>query len=675
MSYLVLARKWRPKTFSDLVGQEHVVQTLRNAILQDRVAQAFLFTGARGVGKTTIARIMAKALNCLGAPAATPEPCLACSACTEIADGRDPDVLEIDGASNNGVDDVRRLMESLPYRPVRDRYKVVILDECHMVTKEGWNALLKTLEEPHPHVKFVFATTEAHKLLPTILSRVQRYDFRLIPTQGIRDRLAHVLRAEGMGFDDAAVSLVAREAAGSVRDALSLLDQVIAGVDREITGAAAARLLGVADRKVLYDLGRAMLSGDGAASLRCVDAIAREGYDLPNVAKGLLGVLRDLVVARVVQDSSDLLDLADDERAEVLELAGLYDAVDLERLFAAWARVTEEVARAREPRWALEMAVVRLSHRPSLVPVEDLLSRLHELERRISSGGGGGPRPSGGAPSPGAAPPAAPASAPRAAPAAATAPAPRPASSNIPAGSSVTSALPASQRFSVPSGSTGGGGAPMASAAQGAALRAPAPQTDPGIQSAVAQPVVAPSAVTAPATMSWLDKARAAKPERRAEPAAPTPTPTAAPESARAVAIDTSAAEGLLPVWRQLVDATQGNLGAVLKSAVPLEVGPARVCFAVDAGSSFIRRKLETAEATKVVQDAAERIFQTRPAVELVTGTLGEDALSILRADERIRDIARRARETAARTHPLVLMVCAELGAEVAKVKLDGEGP
>jgi DNA polymerase III subunit gamma/tau len=176
-------------------------------------------------------------------------------------------VLEIDGASNNGVDDVRRLMESLPYRPVRDRYKVVILDECHMVTKEGWNALLKTLEEPHPHVKFVFATTEAHKLLPTILSRVQRYDFRLLPTKGIRDRVAHVLRAEGMAFDDAAVSLVAREAAGSVRDALSLLDQVIAGVDKELTGAAAARLLGVADRKVLYDLARAMLSGDGGG--RC----------------------------------------------------------------------------------------------------------------------------------------------------------------------------------------------------------------------------------------------------------------------------------------------------------------------------------------------------------------------------------------------------------------------
>ncbi len=386
MSYLVLARKWRPKTFSDLVGQEHVVQTLRNAILQDRVAQAFLFTGARGVGKTTIARIMAKALNCLKASAATPEPCLACAACLEIAEGRDPDVLEIDGASNNGVDDVRRLMESLPYRPVRDRYKVVILDECHMVTKEGWNALLKTLEEPHPHVKFVFATTEAHKLLPTILSRVQRYDFRLVPTQGIRDRLAHVLRAEGMAFDDAAVSLVAREAAGSVRDALSLLDQVIAGVDKELTGAAAARLLGVADRKVLYDLARAMLSGDGAGALRCIDAIAREGYDLPNVAKGLLGVLRDLVVARVVTDADDLLDLADDERAEVHALATAHEAVDLERLFAAWARVTEDVARAREPRWVLEMAAVRLAHRPSLVPVEDLLTRLHDLERRLSGG-------------------------------------------------------------------------------------------------------------------------------------------------------------------------------------------------------------------------------------------------------------------------------------------------
>ncbi len=663
MSYLVLARKWRPKTFSDLVGQEHVVQTLRNAILQDRVAQAFLFTGARGVGKTTIARIMAKALNCLKASAATPEPCLACAACLEIAEGRDPDVLEIDGASNNGVDDVRRLMESLPYRPVRDRYKVVILDECHMVTKEGWNALLKTLEEPHPHVKFVFATTEAHKLLPTILSRVQRYDFRLVPTQGIRDRLAHVLRAEGMAFDDAAVSLVAREAAGSVRDALSLLDQVIAGVDKELTGAAAARLLGVADRKVLYDLARAMLSGDGAGALRCIDAIAREGYDLPNVAKGLLGVLRDLVVARVVTDADDLLDLADDERAEVHALATAHEAVDLERLFAAWARVTEDVARAREPRWVLEMAAVRLAHRPSLVPVEDLLTRLHDLERRLSGGGGSGPRPGPAGPSGGGAPAPSAQRAGAAAPATTTAPARG--TGAIPAGPSVTSGITPSQRFTPPSATAGG--AATAAAAQVVPLRteaAPAPKPPPPTPEG--------------ASVSWLNKARAVGQELRAEqrtvtkPVAATPI---APSAPQAPSIDLSGVEAVMPVWRQLVDATQSSLGAVLKSAVPLAVSGALVRMAVSAESSFIRRKIDTPETFKHIEDAAEKMFGTRPSVELVVAELGTSPPTILYADQQAQEAARRAQELAARNHPLVQMACEMLGAEVVKVKLEGDGP
>nr|MBK7068689.1 DNA polymerase III subunit gamma/tau [Deltaproteobacteria bacterium] len=412
MSYLVLARKWRPQTFADLVGQEHVVQTLHNAITQDRLSHAFLFTGARGVGKTTIARILARSLNCLASDRVTATPCLKCAACLEIADGRDPDVQEIDGASNNGVDDVRRLQETLPYRPLRDRYKVVIIDECHMVSTNGWNALLKTLEEPPPHVKFIFATTEVHKVIPTILSRVQRYDFRLLPTKQIRDRVAYILTQEGIRFDEDAVMLVAREAAGSLRDALTFLDQVLAGVEGELTGVAASRLLGIANRGLLDTLVRAMLTGDASAALETVGMFAREGFDLPNAARRVLGVLRDLVVARVAKDPDSMLDLVDEERAQAMALAKQHDPADLQRLFTAWAKVTEDVSRAREPRWVLEMAAVRLASRPTLVPVEELMAKLVEMERRVAAGsaapgsaparpssGGAGPT-GGGAPTP-----------------------------------------------------------------------------------------------------------------------------------------------------------------------------------------------------------------------------------------------------------------------------------
>src|SRR5882724_8413526 len=269
VSYLVLARKWRPQTFSDLVGQEHVSQTLANAIDTNRVAHAFLFTGVRGVGKTTSARIMAKALNCEKGPTAT--PCLVCSPCREIAAGADLDVQEIDGASYNGIDEVRRLQESLPYRPARDRSKIFIVDEVHMLSQSAWNAFLKTLEEPPPHVKFIFATTEVHKVPITILSRCQRYDFKLIPTQLIAKRLKHVLSSEGIASDDGALSIIAREAAGSMRDAMSLLDQVIAWNDKALDGDSVSRVLGVASRQVLHDMAGALVGGDAA---RCVAIVA-----------------------------------------------------------------------------------------------------------------------------------------------------------------------------------------------------------------------------------------------------------------------------------------------------------------------------------------------------------------------------------------------------------------
>jgi DNA polymerase-3 subunit gamma/tau len=399
VSYVVLARKWRPMRFDDLVGQDHVAKTLENAIKSNRVAHAFLFTGVRGVGKTTSARILAKALNCLGDPATTPTgkdpgptitPCLRCAACVEIAAGSDVDVWEIDGASYNGVDEVRKLQDSLPYRPQRDRYKIFIVDEVHMLSQNAWNAFLKTLEEPPPHVKFIFATTEAHKVPVTILSRVQRFDFKLISAQTIAARLEHVLRAEGIEADAAAVSILSREAAGSMRDAMSLLDQVIAWGGQKFSGDDVARVLGVASRSALLSVAAALVRGEAARCLEVVAELAEQGRDIGHVARDVLALLRDLVVAKVCPEPGTLLDLPAEEKREVEELARGGNTDDLVRLHQGFAAGYDEVVKSGQPRAALEMLLVRLSRRPPLVPIDDWVGRLGALERRL---GGGGPGP------------------------------------------------------------------------------------------------------------------------------------------------------------------------------------------------------------------------------------------------------------------------------------------
>ncbi len=405
MSYVVLARKWRPMRFEDLVGQDHVARTLGNAIDSGRVAHAFLFTGVRGVGKTTSARILAKALCCLGDPATTPpgtdpgptiRPCLKCAACLEIAQGTDVDVREIDGASYNGVDEVRKLQDSLPYRPARDRFKIFIIDEVHMLSQNAWNAFLKTLEEPPPHVKFIFATTEVHKVPITILSRVQRFDFKLIPTQVIAGRLRYVLEQEKIQSDDAALSIVAREAAGSMRDAMSLLDQVIAWGGSELKGEDVARVLGVASRKVLYDIAGALVRGEAARTLEIVAELANQGYDTAHVARDLLALLRDVVVAKVCAEPGTLLDLADEEARDVKALAEGSDQDDLVRLHQGFSQGFDEVVKSGQPRAALEMLLVRLARRPPLLPIDELVRRLAQLEQRL--GAPRGPQPSGGPP-------------------------------------------------------------------------------------------------------------------------------------------------------------------------------------------------------------------------------------------------------------------------------------
>ena len=373
MAYTVLARKYRPQSFADLVGQEHVTRTLSNAITSDRVAHAFLFTGVRGVGKTTTARILAKALNCEKGP--TPEPCGVCDACREITIGTDLDVLEMDGASNNSVEDVRRLQESIPYRPSRDRFKVVIVDEVHMLSTGAFNAFLKTLEEPPAHVKFIFATTEIHKVPITIRSRCQRYDFRLIPQSVVTDRVRKILAAESLDADDAAIAIVAREAAGSMRDALTLLDQIVAFGGAKLVGEEVARVLGIADRDLLHRVAEAVLLGDGAKALSGIEQIAQNGLDMLHFARQLLELVRDLVVLRVCGGTTDLVSMVDEERARSLGLAERVEIGELQRAFGALSRVVEDVAMSGQPRTTLEMGLVRLATRPPLRPIAELLAK------------------------------------------------------------------------------------------------------------------------------------------------------------------------------------------------------------------------------------------------------------------------------------------------------------
>jgi DNA polymerase III subunit gamma/tau len=383
-SHLVLARKWRPERFEDLVGQEHVTRTLSQALRSGRIAHAFLFTGIRGVGKTTAARILARCLNCATGP--TPEPCGVCAACVEIRVGGSLDTVEIDGATYRKIDDARAIIENLGYRPARDRFKIYIIDEAHQLTDQAFNALLKTLEEPPPHVKFILATTEPNKMPETILSRLQRYDFRRIPFTAIVTRLKQLTELEGASADDAALTLLAREAGGSMRDAERMLETAIASLEGNVGEAEIAAILGVASRSRVLELTAAVLDKDAARALIGVRELHRRGANLESLGRDLLEVLRNLAVAKLPgadDPGSPLADLPDQEAASLKLLALKASLRDLMRLFHLLADAQEQLIRSPYPDLILEMALIRMA---TLAPVIDA----EELLRAIGAGGGGG---------------------------------------------------------------------------------------------------------------------------------------------------------------------------------------------------------------------------------------------------------------------------------------------
>ncbi len=382
MSYQVIARKWRPQTFKDLVGQEHVTGTLANAIKNDRVAHAYIFSGARGVGKTTAARILAKAMNCINGP--TAEPCGVCDSCKEIAAGNSLDVIEIDAASNRGIDQIRELREMVRYAPAASRSKVVILDEAHMLTGEASNALLKTLEEPPDRVIFVMATTEPENLEDTIRSRSQHFHFRALTFNEIAERIKFIAKEENLKIADGAIAVIARMAEGSMRDALSLLEQARAYCGDNIPDKEVRELLGVVPEDALNDLVEAIAAGSADRALGLVHTFQKEGRNLQHFCREAIRHMRNLLIARVCGADSDLIAATPDQRPALAKAAAIFSEEDLTRFFNILLQTDDDLRRKPDPRVHLEMGLLRLIHAGRLAPLEELLADLGD-----ASGNGG----------------------------------------------------------------------------------------------------------------------------------------------------------------------------------------------------------------------------------------------------------------------------------------------
>ena len=386
MSYQVIARKWRPQTFSDLVGQSHVTSTLANAIKNDRVAHAYIFSGARGVGKTTAARILAKAMNCVKGP--TPEPCGECDSCKEIAAGTSLDVIEIDAASNRGIDQIRELREMVRYAPAASRSKVVLLDEAHMLTTEASNALLKTLEEPPDRVIFVMATTQPEDLEDTIRSRSQHFHFRALTFAEITGRLEEIAAKENLKIEAGALAVIARMAEGSLRDALSLLEQALAYCDDVIPDKEVRELLGVVPEDSLNELVEAIAEGSADRALGLVHTFQKEGRNLQHFCREAIRHIRNLLIARVSGADSDLIAATADQRPALAKAAAQFTEEDLTRFFQILLQTDDDLRRKPDPRVHLEMGLLRLINAQRLAPMEELLAEMRGGAAATSSSSG-----------------------------------------------------------------------------------------------------------------------------------------------------------------------------------------------------------------------------------------------------------------------------------------------
>jgi DNA polymerase III subunit gamma/tau len=374
MSYTVLARKYRPQKFSEVIGQEHVTRTLQNALEQGRTAHGYIFSGHRGIGKTTVARILAAALNCRSSDKPVAEPCGICESCTEIRAGNAVDVIEIDAATNRGIDEIRELREAARYRPARDRFKIYILDEAHQITDAAFNALLKTLEEPPDHIVFMLATTQPEDIPQTIRSRCQHFSFRAVKFDDIVGQLRDLVRREKIEADDDALALLAEAGDGSMRDALSILDQAIASSSGKISANSVRNLVGAAPAHVLEEVMQAVAQGASEEVLRQVDHLISEGHSPTHFARQMVRFLRNATVAKIAGKDSSLLQMSSEERERVERVAGLFGEEDLTRHLQIMLRTHGDLGYKQEQRFHLELGLLKMAHAQRLLPIEQLLS-------------------------------------------------------------------------------------------------------------------------------------------------------------------------------------------------------------------------------------------------------------------------------------------------------------
>ncbi len=384
MSYLVLARRYRPQTFEEVIGQAHITQTLKNAIQADRVAHALLFAGPRGIGKTSVARILAKAMNCKEGPSST--PCNVCTSCREITDGFAVDVFEIDGASNRGIDEIRELRENVKYMPGLGLYKIYIIDEVHMLTKEAFNALLKTLEEPPAHVLFIFATTEAHKIPNTILSRCQRHDFKRIGLADILKQLEAICEETSLEISEDSLRLLAREADGSMRDALSLLDQVMAYSEDAATDEQVLDILGVVDRKVIFDLSSALLASDVVKALSLLDGVYNYGHDLKRLTMQMVEHFRHLLVIKMGNNVGTLVDVPAHELTLMKQQVENISFESLNQIFTTLFQAEVGIRLSPQPKLAMEMLFMKLAQLEPVVSFDEIIKKLDHLAKEVDTG-------------------------------------------------------------------------------------------------------------------------------------------------------------------------------------------------------------------------------------------------------------------------------------------------